>query len=530
MIIILCICRQEARIEELISVDTLEVDTQIEILVLQVDRVTVGEIGRRIADHRTVGFGDLAVARDIAEFQVARSHGRQRVFRRRGDVGLVLVDALDLVAVEITDGLARFRYGHALVALIVGLAQREHLVVDRGQVTRNGIAEIVADRVAPRSRQLEAAVADRTRIDQTVLRAHERFEVADQVFGLLAVIGRLDVQALVEHLHLEAHFPCLGLLPAQIRRQIGLRIGGDDVVAEDGVRGVERRERGIIAALGTDVLVTQHAVRPLDLQVVDHMLVAHEILFGHDPSGTDRVEVVPRVARVLEHRRTVAAEREVDQVAAVVVVERTEQVRHRELAVLRAAVGRRRRVADRRDPPLVGIVRNRQVGRSDVLAAAAGELLVVGEVGRQTGHQRQVVLVGEGLRIGEDVVLLRIERVGLRLRQRLAVAAGVDRPQIGIVFVFHRREEPRIVRQVVDREGGAEFQFGQEIDLAVDIAREAVVLRLVVGGELLDVDHRVGDLRTLERRQFVVAARRIVVDRRDRSRMDGAGHVLRIGR
>ena len=140
------------------------------------------------------------------------------------------------------------------------------------------------------------------------------------------------------------------------------------------------------------------------------------------------------------------------------------------------------------------------------------------------------MLVGEGLRIGEDVVLLRIERVGLRLRQRLAVAAGVDRPQIGIVFVFHGREEPRIVRQVVDREGGAEFQFGQEIDLAVDIACEAVVLRLVVGGELLDVDHRVGDLRTLERRQFVVAARRIVVDRRDRSRMDGAGHVLRIGR
>ena len=41
------------------------------------------------------------------------------------------------------------------------------------------------------------------------------------------------------------------------------------------------------------------------------------------------------------------------------------------------------------------------------------------------------MLVGEGLRIGEDVVLLRIERVGLRLRQRLAVAAGVAVGAVG---------------------------------------------------------------------------------------------------
>ena len=424
--------------------------------VFQPERVvqTAGEGRHRHAEAELVGRGDLAVAVAVGPFVVAHALGadlrktRKRVVVGVGGLLLGLDDARGHVAVEAVE---RFAFGDAAeegavaqgdtARAVLGdavlrkfqhavLLVAEHQFRVPAEVLLHDIARGQFDLVAPETHLSE--VGPELRVPRGV----GQLLFVEQVARALVEEVGAQIDPVLEQAGLETHVELVGGLPLQplVGHVRGLDAGVAvvHVAGSVGPVGVVDADRGVVA---------RRTVAGAQLQEVEPAHVGEPRLLGQHPAARDAGEEAPAVVPG-EFRRAVLAEGRREKVFPLVVVVQPAEEADLALGLLRRG-------------DVVRIERRGAVERGDLVrgAAVSGhfDLFVVALLVGVAAHDRDVVLFGEGLVVGE--VGLQLLALGRGLRPR-RLARGVIDVGLDELLGLGIRVEERSVdvgRQAVDQ-------------------------------------------------------------------------------
>ena len=430
-------------VEHLVTHGTGQEDAQVHVLVTEAVGPAEGELGKRGTNVGAVQFIDLAVAVHILELEVAGPYGGIAVehtvlgelFGLGGihNILEVLVNAHDLVAVEVVEGLTDLGHGNDIVPLAVtyelsvGTAvQGDELVLVEGNLEVAVPAEVlIVNRVRIQG-DFQTAVADGTVV---TLRGGQ----GGRTVTLGTHIGRKGHghQHVGGHLlvHIDGEVEAVGE-EAEVNTQVGLNLlfpvntGVGDV---GGTLAVAKGRRHLAHAgfpgAGADVGVTGLAPAQADLTVVEDVLVGEELLVGETPAAGYGMEACPTVIRA-EVGGTIITEGIGQQITVVVVVGLTgEEGGHGGRAEAAADGGR-----------LAGCQGNivDLIGRE--VRAGGSQIVPAGFPGFLTHHSGDAVLA-EGVGIGEVVLQGPVEAGVALLADGVATLLESTQGDLGFVGV-----------------------------------------------------------------------------------------------
>ena len=200
------------------------------------------------------------------------------------------------IAVEITDRVACHCIALALIACDDGVSilyQTFHFVADGSQVCTDRVSP-VTDLISPGSHQFDTFVLNLSKI------ADARYG-GEQVLGILLIVYSFEMETVTEHIGFKTGFPCFYFLPTETWvgqiSQLVARID-DSRFAEYGSKSIFQQRFCRISLI--HILVSQCTPRTFQFQHVQPRDIFHKFFFGHQPSGTYGVEILPLVAGICE--------------------------------------------------------------------------------------------------------------------------------------------------------------------------------------------------------------------------------------
>ena len=313
--------------------------------------------------------------------------------------------------------------------------------------------------------------------------------------GVLDIVVYAEGQAAVEETGVETEIVLLGLLPAN--GGVGESARGLAVLHRSAAVGTEivilvAVHQGRVTEV-TDVLVTVLAPAGAELELVDpaRTVVLEPRLVGDVPTQRSGREGGPLVARA-EAGRTVAADRELEHVALVVVVVETEEIGGQALVVVAAGAAVHLLIRARTDGGIdVGLGR---IGLEQLVVAAGNITIRIAHSGLAE-H-------------GADAVLAKLLAVG-EIILRLPAEAAVHRAaHVALLEDAHRTAVVREAVPVAAPEAqvhavaGLELETGEDIQLGTEVGDEFIRIALAVGvgvqlgqrvGQLLETGRRHGE-------------------------------------
>ena len=357
-IVELCISTAIPIAINLISINSHHIHTQVKVLIAQTYIKAIRKIRSRITNHCTVFLWDDTVAINIGKLQVTRFHRSYLIGEWGFNIRLVLINSCHFISIEVTDGITFGHTGNTVDDGIVLAYQWHHFIINGSQVGRNAITPVFTDFIVPGCWQFKTTVTNLTCILQCGNRTGKPGNSGQQIFRCLVVINGRQLHAATQQVHIKAYFPWVVAFPAQcLRNQFVRSFTCNHIVTEDG--WTRTCNVGISRIPGAAcVLTSQNSPRAFQLQIINHILFLHEVLFAHYPTGTKWVEVIPCISRSLEYGRTVATIRGIKQVTVFIVIQCTEQIGHSETLVLGCSVSCWCGIVDNGNPPLILVFAN----------------------------------------------------------------------------------------------------------------------------------------------------------------------------
>ncbi len=449
-------------------------------------KVLPGEAGRQGEGHLrhvaaqvlAVVVVDVAVAVVVDELQVAGLGVGLDAVAVLVDVGGGLLVALeDTVGLHEPERVERLALGravevlqlletavvgpHGLRAVLVGHADVRNPVLQDREVTADEVAPVLVDLLFPRSRELDAAVADLAQVDRRGAQTHgvgpARGLRLDQVVGALhEEVGR-HREASAEHVEIQTQVGLLGGLPGEVV------VAGDGIDAVAVGRGVDLprtvalavdAQRGGAVGVADRTEVADAAPRCAQLEQRHDVVLGEEGLARNLPAAGYRGEV-GTLAALGQTTGIVAAPRSGHEIT---VVEAVRQTGHQGDVVVGSvvAVGRIH-VLGSLVEVLVHLALVLEAGGLDRERAAA--LLAGGGT-----HQGAHGVLAEGVVVGQHVLGLPVPEVGGAVLQ----AVG----QVGLTRLGTHRIEALVEKVLVavgeaavERKDVGDGQVGRRRDL-----------------------------------------------------------------
>ena len=282
------------------------------------------------------------------------------------------------------------------------------------------------------------------------------------------------MQAVAKHIRFKACFPSFHFFPSKVRiRQIGQLIARIDGgrIAKHSSKSIFKQRLSRISSI--QILIAQRTPGTFQLQHIQPRNVFHKLFFGHQPSGTCRVKVLPLVARIRKSRRTVPTERPVEQIFSFVIINHTPQKRNSSTFPLCTSIVSCSQITNT-DEPFIGIIGNNQSNTLPTGGIQTAERIVISS---ETGGCRQIK-VAKTISISQHIITLHLRFIFLELAHFSLTRSQCSHISFHCVIIYldNRLIGTPVIRAVIHREHSPEIKMFQKIHLSINVTRCTIIL------------------------------------------------------